>query len=118
MKGANEIARPVLRSMKPAVERLEALLATQGESALLRFSIGNAYLESSPALAVEHLHRAVALDPEYSAAWKLLGRALVANGAGVAARAAFEQGIEVAKRRGDVQAAKEMHVFLRRLQKE
>ena len=104
--------------MKPAIERLEALLAKQGESALLRFSLGNAYLETVPALAIEHLRRAVALDPEYSAAWKLLGRALVANGATADARAAYVQGIEVAERRGDIQAAKEMRVFLKRLDKE
>ncbi len=104
--------------MKPAIERLEALLAKQGESALLRFSLGNAYLETVPALAIEHLRRAVALDPEYSAAWKLLGRALAASGAATDARAAYAQGIEVAARRGDIQAAKEMRVFLKRLDKE
>ena len=104
--------------MKPAIERLEALLAKQGESALLRFSLGNAYLETVPALAIEHLRRAVALDPEYSAAWKLRGRALLASGATADARAAYVQGIEVAERRGDIQAAKEMRVFLKRLDKE
>ncbi len=104
--------------MKTPIERLEALLATQGESALLRFGLGNACLDSSPALAVEHLRRAVALDPEYSAAWKLLGRALVADGASAEAQAVFTQGIAVAKRRGDIQASKEMQVFLKRLQKE
>ena len=104
--------------MKPAIERLEALLATQGESALLRFSLGNACLETAPAQAIEHLRRAVALDPEYSAAWKLLGRALVTSGATADARAAYAQGIEVAERRGDIQAAKEMRVFVKRLDKE
>ena len=104
--------------MKPAIERLEALLAKQGESALLRFSLGNAYLETVPALAIEHLRRAVALDAEYSAAWKLLGRALVTSGATADARVAYAPGIEVAKRRGDIQAAKEMRVFLKRLDKQ
>ena len=94
------------------------MLATQGESALLRFSLGNACLETAPAQAIEHLRRAVALDPEYSAAWKLLGRALAARGAATDARAAYAQGIEVAARRGDIQAAKEMRVFLKRLDKQ
>ena len=118
MKVASNIARPVPRNVKPAIERLEALLATQGESALLRFSLGNACLDTSPARAIEHLRRAVALDAEYSAAWKLLGRALVAQGAHAQAQIAFAQGIEVAERRGDIQAAKEMRVFLKRLRKE
>jgi predicted Zn-dependent protease len=118
MKVANESARPIPFGVKPAAERLEALLVSQGETALLRFSIGNAYLDSSPAQAIEHLRRAVVLDPEYSAAWKLLGRALVAHGESADAQAAFTNGIAVAERRGDVQAAKEMRVFLKRLQKE
>ena len=103
--------------MKPASERLEALLAQQGESALLRFGLGNAYLDSDPARAVKHLRRAVALDPDYSAAWKLLGRALSANAEGEEAKAAYQQGIATAERRGDVQAAKEMRVFLKRLER-
>lgn len=118
MKVASKVERPVPRNVKPAIERLEALLTTQGESALLRFSLGNACLATSPALAIEHLRRAVALDAEYSAAWKLLGRALVAHGADAQAQTAFAQGIEVAERRGDIQAAKEMRVFLKRLRKE
>lgn len=104
--------------MKPIVERLAALLATQGESALLRFSLGNACLEAAPAEAVEHLKRAVVLDPDYSAAWKLLGRALVAKGDDQEAKAVYTQGIAVAERRGDIQAAKEMRVFLKRLERE
>ena len=104
--------------MKPIVERLQALLASQGESALLRFSLGNACLDEAPAEAVEHLQRAVALDPNYSAAWKLLGRALLAHGDSEAAKAAYSQGIAVAEQRGDMQAAKEMRVFLKRLERE
>lgn len=100
------------------VARLEALLASQGESALLRFSLGNACLDGAPAQAVEHLQRAVTLDPHYSAAWKLLGRALQANGDATAARSAYSQGITVAEQRGDVQAAKEMRVFLKRLERQ
>jgi predicted Zn-dependent protease len=86
------------------VENLEAMLAAGREDALLRFSLGNAYLKEQPALAAEHLARAVELDPEYSAAWKIYGKALT-------------QGIAAAERKGDIQAAKEMKVFLRRLEK-
>jgi predicted Zn-dependent protease len=112
MKGANE------RGVKPIVARLQALLASQGETALLRFSLGNACLEDDPAQAAEHLQRAVALDPDYSAAWKLLGKALAKGGDTAAAQRAYEQGIVVAERRGDIQAAKEMRVFLKRLTRE
>jgi Tfp pilus assembly protein PilF len=104
--------------VKPIVARLEALLVSQGETALLRFSLGNACLEDDPAQATEHLQRAVALDPDYSAAWKLLGKALAMGGDSAAAQRAYEQGIVVAERRGDIQAAKEMRVFLKRLTRE
>ena len=70
-----------------------------------------------PDLAAMHLHEAVGHDPTYSAAWKLLGRALTAAGQDAEAMRAFEQGIAIAQDKGDRQAAKEMEVFLRRLNK-
>ena len=86
------------------------------DGALLRFSLGNEYLKASrPAEAVPHLRQAVVLDPGYSAAWKLLGRALAECGETAQARAAYESGIEVADAKGDKQAAKEMRVFVKRL---
>ena len=99
------------------VENLEAMLAAGREDALLRFSLGNAYLKDQPALAAEHLARAVALDPDYSAAWKLYGKALTADGREDAAKDAYRSGIAAAERKGDIQAAKEMKVFLRRLER-
>jgi cytochrome c-type biogenesis protein CcmH/NrfG len=59
----------------------------------------------------------VARDPNYSAAWKVLGQALAESGALAEAVAAYERGIAVAEARGDKQAAKEMTVFLRRIRK-
>lgn len=103
--------------MSTLVERLQRMLAEGGETALLRFSLGNALLATDPAQAARHFARAVALDAEYSAAWKLLGRAHAAAGDAAAARAAYTQGIVVAEHRGDLQAAKEMRVFLRRLER-
>lgn len=93
------------------------MLAAGRDDALLRFSLGNAYLEDQPALAAEHLARAVSLNPDYSAAWKLFGKALAAAGREDEARQAYESGIATAERNGDIQAAKEMRVFLRRLQR-
>jgi Flp pilus assembly protein TadD len=61
------------------------------------------------------MRRAVEFDPAYSAAWKLLGKALAQSGDEEGARAAYRSGIEAAGRRGDKQAAREMEVFLRRL---
>lgn len=93
------------------------MLAAGKDDALLRFTLGNAYLRDEPRLAAEHLHRAVEHDPDYSAAWKILGKALTAADRGDEAINAYRQGIEAAERKGDIQAAKEMKVFLRRLEK-
>lgn len=99
-------------------QALEQLLGKGRDDALLRFSLGGACLkEGDVAAAAEHLARAVAHDPEYSAAWKLLGRALVDAGRPAEAAEAWSRGVEAAERRGDVQAAKEMRVFLKRLDK-
>jgi predicted Zn-dependent protease len=102
-----------------AVRRFESLLASGKDSALLRFGLGMEYLkEQDPARAAEHLRVAVEKDPAYSAAWKLLGKALEATGARVEAAEAYRRGIAAAEGRGDKQAAREMGVFLRRLEKD
>jgi predicted Zn-dependent protease len=99
------------------IARLRAQLGGPRDGALLRFSLGNALLAHGDAVgAAVALREAVAFDAHYSAAWKLLGRALSDSGDSAAAILAFERGIEVAQARGDTQAAKEMTVFLRRLQ--
>ncbi len=94
------------------------MLDSGKDNAVLRFSIGSEYLkQEQPAYAVSHLQRAVELDAGYSAAWKLLGRALAECGREDEALSAYEQGINVAQAKGDKQAAKEMGVFARRLRK-
>lgn len=100
------------------VAKLEALLAQGQDTALLRYGLGAEYLkQNQPEPAVAHLQRAVALDPQYSAAWKLLGQALAGSGRTAEAIAAYSDGLRVAEAKGDKQAAKEMAVFLKRLQK-
>lgn len=101
----------------PSIADFEAMLAQGLDNALLRFSLGNEYLKQGDAArAAEHLRRAVGHDPNYSAAWKLLGKALTDSGAWEDALAAYRQGIAVAEARGDKQAAKEMGVFARRIE--
>lgn len=105
--------------MPEPLENFLALLARGRDDALLRFSIGNEYLKhGDPVSAAEHLRRAVEHDPKYSAAWKLLGKALADAEAWSEALAAYQQGIAVAEARGDKQAAKEMGVFARRIEKQ
>ena len=100
------------------LENLEKMLASGKDGALLRFSIGNEHLKAGrPDLAIAHLRRAVELDAGYTAAWKLLGRALADDGHPQEALEAYREGIAVAQRKGDKQAGKEMAVFAKRLEK-
>lgn len=101
------------------LEGLEKLLAKGVDNALLRFGLGKGYLDAGEfARAAEHFQRCVAFDPAYSAAWKLLGKALLGHGDRPAAEQAWQQGIAAAQAHGDKQAEKEMRVFLQRLQRQ
>ena len=101
------------------VANLTKLLDGGKDSALLRFSLGTELLKRGDAqLAASHLREALRLKPDYSAAYKALGKALVELGESEAAMETYRQGIAVAGDAGDQQAAKEMGVFLRRLEKQ
>ena len=102
----------------PAIERLEKLLGTPRDGALLRFSLGMEYLKTEDsARAAQYLRDAVTKDPGYSAAWRSLGKALEAAGRADEALAAYRSGIAAAGMKGDKQAEKEMAVFARRIEK-
>jgi tetratricopeptide (TPR) repeat protein len=100
------------------IDNLESLLAKGQDSALLRYGLGCEYLRLQRLdQAIVHLRKAIELDADYSAAWKQLGKALAAADRRGEAIAAYEAGVRVAERKGDVQAAKEMRVFLKRLRR-
>lgn len=100
------------------LQRFEQLLEQGQDNAMLRFTLGQGYLKNGdPATAARHLARAVEHDREYSAAWKLYGQALAESGETDRALAVYREGIEIAESKGDKQAAKEMQVFLKRLEK-
>jgi len=100
----------------PLIDNLRRQCDGPRDGALLRFSLGQALLSEGDAqAAIPELRRAIKHDPDYSAAWKLLGKACLAADQTSAAAEAWHHGIAAAERRGDKQAEKEMAVFLRRL---
>lgn len=100
------------------IEKFEQLLASGQDNALLRYGLGNELLKAGRFdQAADQLRRAVVHDPNYSAAWKLLGQALTAAGRTGDAVQAYEIGIGAAEAKGDLQAAREMTVFLKRLRR-
>ncbi|MBS1200523.1 MAG: hypothetical protein H6R27_1201 [Proteobacteria bacterium] len=99
-------------------QNLEVMLQRGQDSPLLRFSLGSECLkEGDFVAAIGHLQQAVEQNPGYSAAWKRLGEACAQGGARDRAAEVYRRGIEAAEAQGDVQAAKEMGVFLRRLER-
>jgi Tfp pilus assembly protein PilF len=100
------------------IDNFEAMLAKGQDNALLRFSLGNAHLKAgNPQAALTHLRVAVEMDAHYSAAWKSLAKALSQIGELAEAVGVYEQGIQVAEAKGDMQAVKEMRVYKKRLEK-
>jgi tetratricopeptide (TPR) repeat protein len=100
------------------ISSLEKLLGTPRDGALLRYSLGLEYQKANAAeRAIQYFRDAVERDALYSAAWKALARTLHDAGRNAEALAAYRQGIEAARKKGDRQAEKEMTVFMRRLEK-
>lgn len=105
--------------MPDLIASLESMLAAGRDNALLRYTLGAHYLKAGEfERALVHLREAVRMDPGHSAAWKACGKALAAVQDLAGARDAYRRGIEVAGRKGDVQAVREMQVFLRRVEKQ
>lgn len=100
-------------------ENLKSMLQQGQDNLLLRFGLGQALInEKKYAEAADHLQKALEFDPQHSSSWKLLGKAFVELKENQHAMDTYEQGIKVAERSGDLQAAKEMQVFLKRLKKQ
>jgi Tfp pilus assembly protein PilF len=98
---------------------LEEMLAKGNDNLLLRYTLGTVCLKDGDTeQAVEHLEAALKQDPQHSASWKAYGKALVTLKRNEEAVTAYTRGIEIAEEKGDVQAAKEMKVFLKRIKTE
>ena len=99
-------------------QNLELMLERGQDSPLLRYALGLECLKANELVtAIDHLRQAVDQNPRYSAAWKALGEAHAKAGSPDRAADVYERGIAAAREAGDVQAAKEMEVFLKRLRK-
>lgn len=98
------------------IENLKSLLDQGQDSLILRFGLAQALIKKNDSkAAIEHLVKALEFDNEYSAAYKLLGKAYAQTQQNQLAIDCYEKGIVIAESKGDIQAAKEMKVFLKRL---
>jgi len=100
------------------IENLQAMLDSGQDNALLRFTLGSQLLKAGDVeQALPHLAAAVQQEAGYAAAWKLYGKALVEAGELQQARPVYRQGIEDAEGKSDIQAMREIKVFLKRVDK-
>jgi predicted Zn-dependent protease len=94
------------------------LLQRDPNNPMILYSLGNElFKEGSYEEARDLLQRAVENKPDYSVAYRMLGRARYELHENAEARNVFLKGKEVAQENGDLQTVKEIDVFLRRLQK-
>ncbi len=99
------------------IDTFKSLLEKGNDNALLRYSLGNEYFKAADfEQAIFHLEKAIEFNQAYSAAWKLYAKALSENNQNTKAINAYEKGIDIAEENGDIQAVKEMRVFLKRLE--
>ena len=101
------------------INTLITMLDKGQDSLILRFGLGQALLKQGDTIAaIEHFQKALEFDAEYSAAQKLLGKAYMQSDQVPLAIETYERGIKIAETKGDIQAAKEMKVFLKRIKKD
>lgn len=107
---------PDSKPIPDAIARLAKLAGGPRDNALLHHAIGTEWAKlGEHRRAAESFRAALERDERFSAAWKLLGKSLLEAGDIAGARVAWSRGVSVAEQRGDLQAVKEMQVFLRRL---
>jgi Flp pilus assembly protein TadD len=99
-----------------AEDRLKALLAiaeAQPEEVMIWYGLANEYVKLERfAEAVDALRRTVALNPDYTSAYQMLGTALMNLGERDEARLAWTKGVEVATRTGAWKARDHMERLL------
>ena len=101
---------------KNRIQQLEEVIRDNSENAFLQYSLGHEYLEIGDFKhAIPKLRKAIQLQNTYSAAYRDLGKALSLDTNFEEAEAIFIQGIKIANEGGDLQTAKEMTVFLKRI---
>lgn len=99
-------------------EMFRKLLEKEPENPMVLYSLGSElFKEGRYAEAREYLRRALRNKPDYSVAYRTLGRALSELGEDAEACRVFAEGREIAQRNGDLQTVKEIDVFVRRLER-
>ena len=98
------------------IDRFKTMADADPQNELGHFSLGKAYLEANRhADAVESLRRAVAINPNLSKAYQMIGQAQLKQDQPGEAVATLTQGVKVADARGDMLPRNEMIEMLKTL---
>ena len=92
---------------------MEAMLQEGQDNALLRFTMGSAFLKHQKyQQAIEQFKMAVEIKPDFSSAWLLYAKAMLGAGEIRAAREIIASGIKVANKTSDEKTAAELQTLL------
>ena len=98
------------------VDQFKQLIEMEPNDPVLHYGLGMEYQRLGDFVAAaEEFRRTTGLKPDYSAAYRELGKVLEKLDQNQEASKTYRKGIEVAKQNGDLQTMKEIEVFLRRL---
>lgn len=101
------------QELKRKSEMFRQVLEMDPDDEIANFGMGKLMLESGQAeSAITHLRKVTDQNPGYSAAWHLLARALLTAGRLKETRQTLEDGIEAARRQGDMMPEKAMRQML------
>jgi predicted Zn-dependent protease len=102
----------------PRTETFRKVLEKDPDNPMILCSLGiELFKEGRYPEARQHLTRAVENKPDYSVAYRMLGRTHFELRENAQASRVFARGREVAQENGDLQTVREIDVFLRRLDK-
>ncbi len=105
-----------IRQIERRIQTAQKAIAFDPKDILGYFSLGSVYVDAKRYIeAVDVLKQAIATDPKHSPSYAILGQALEACGQKEQAKKIYEQGIGVAKEKGDIVPLKRMESRLKKL---
>jgi len=95
------------------MRKLQSMLERQPNDAFLLYGVALEYRKAGQTSeAIEYLNRVIGVDPGYCYAYHQKGLVLESTGNADAARQAYREGIEAARRKGDAHAKMEIEAAL------